>query len=198
MNLSHAGAVSQQSGDGAGDGELGGRIRSYRRMRKLTLRQVADHAGVTESFLSQLERGASGASVSTLRLVAEALGLRVADLFEDTGATGLSVLTADKRPVIHMSGFVKFMLTRRPLQNLEVFEGVVEPGASTTSREYQHGDSQELVYVLEGDVMLYLGDEEHRLAERDSIEYRSSLTHSLMNVGDIDARVLWIISPPSL
>jgi transcriptional regulator with XRE-family HTH domain len=198
VNLSNAGAATQQSGNGAGDGELGGRIRAYRRMRKLTLRQVADHAGVTESFLSQLERGTSGASVSTLRLVAEALGLKVADLFEDTGATGLSVLAADKRPVIHMSGFVKFMLTRRPLQNLEVFEGVLEPGASTTSQEYRHGDSQELVYVLHGDVMLYLGDEEHRLGERDSIEYRSSLTHSLMNVGDADARVLWIISPPSL
>jgi transcriptional regulator with XRE-family HTH domain len=196
--LSPAELSTTQSGNGSGDGELGGRIRAYRRMRKLTLRQVAVHAGVTESFLSQVERGASGASISTLRLVAEALGLRVADLFEDTGATGLGVLTADERPVIHLPGFVKYMLTRRPLQNLEVFEGVLRPRARTAGLDHKHGESQELVYVLVGEVLLFLGDQEHRLVACDSIEYLSSMTHSLMNVGDTDARVLWIISPPSL
>src|SRR5215469_16735121 len=61
--------------------DLGLRIRAYRRMRKMTLRQVAEHAEVSASFLSQVERGASGTSIPTLRLIAEALGLTLADLF---------------------------------------------------------------------------------------------------------------------
>jgi transcriptional regulator with XRE-family HTH domain len=187
------------NGSGGGDGDLGSRIRSYRRMRKLTLRQVAGHAGVTESFLSQVERGTSGASVATLRLVAEALGLRVADLFDEVAASGVRVLRADDRPTIHLPGVVKYMLTRRPLQNLEVLEGTLDPGASTGSRTYTHGDSQELLYVIAGDVvLLLLGDEEHRLGVSDCIEYRSSVSHTLTNVGAIPARVFWIISPPSL
>jgi hypothetical protein len=37
--------------------DLGLRIRAYRRMRKMTLRQVAEHAEVSVSFLSQVKRG---------------------------------------------------------------------------------------------------------------------------------------------
>jgi transcriptional regulator with XRE-family HTH domain len=178
--------------------KLGPRIRAYRQMRKITLRQVAEQAEVSVSFLSQLERGASGASIPTLRLIAEALGLTLADLFAVDPAPAHRVLRAAERPVIHAAGVDKFMLTRRPLQHLEVFEGVVHDGATVGGRSYSHGDSQELLLVLEGSVRLFLDDEEHALDAGDSIEYRSSLNHCVVNLSGTQARVLWIISPPSL
>lgn len=179
-------------------GDLGPRLRSYRQMRKMTLRQVAEVAEVSVSFLSQLERGASGASIPTLHVIAEALGLTLADLFSAEPPPAHRVLRAAERPVIHAAGVDKYMLTRRPLRHLEVFEGVVHPGASVGSRTHSHGDSQELLLVLEGSVRLDLGDEAHTLGSGDSIEYRSSLTHCVTNDTRASARVLWIISPPSL
>jgi len=178
--------------------DLGPRIRSYRQMRKMTLRQVAMEAEVSVSFLSQLERGASGASIPTLHLIAEALGLTLSDLFSAEPARAHRVLRAADRPMIQAAGVDKYMLTRRPLQHLEVLEGVVHPGAMVGSRTHSHGDSQELLLVLEGSVRLTLGDEEHALGSGDSIEYRSSLTHCVVNDTGQTARVLWIISPPSL
>ena len=179
--------------------EVGLRIRAYRQMRKLTLRQVAEHAEVSVSFLSQLERGASGASIPTMRLIAEALGLTLADLFSDEPASAHQVLRAADRPVIHATGVDKFMLTRRPLQHLEVLEGVVKPGGTVGSRSHSHGDSQELLLVLDGSVRLVLDETEHVMDAGDSIEYRSSSTHCVINVSETStARVLWIISPPSL
>jgi transcriptional regulator with XRE-family HTH domain len=177
---------------------LGPRIRSYRQMRKMTLRQVAEVAEVSVSFLSQLERGASGASIPTLHLIAEALGLTLSDLFSAEPAPAHRVLRAADRPVIHAAGVDKYMLTRRPLRQLEVLEGFVHPGGTVGSRTHSHGDSQELLLVLEGSVRLLLGDEEHALDSGDSIEYRSSLTHCVVNGSGTTARVLWIISPPSL
>jgi transcriptional regulator with XRE-family HTH domain len=177
---------------------LGPRIRSYRQMRKMTLRQVAEEAEVSVSFLSQLERGASGASIPTLHLIAEALGLTLADLFSAEPAPAHRVLRAAERPVIHAAGVDKYMLTRRPLQHLEVLEGVVHQDGTVGSRTHCHGDSQELLLVLDGSVRLLLGDEEHRLDRGDSIEYRSSLAHCVINDSGAAARVLWIISPPSL
>jgi len=179
-------------------GSLGPRIRAYRQMRKITLRQVAEQAEVSVSFLSQLERGASGASIPTLHLIAEALGLTLADLFSVDPAPAHRVLRAAERPVIHAAGVDKFMLTRRPLQNLEVLEGVLRDGARVGSRSHSHGDSQELLLVLEGSVRLILDDEEHALDSGDSIEYRSSSTHCVVNDSGTNACVLWIISPPSL
>lgn len=178
--------------------DLGLRIRAYRQMRKMTLRQVAGHAEVSVSFLSQVERGASGTSIPTLRLIAEALGLTLADLFSADQVPSHRVLRAAERPTIHASGVVKYMLTRRPLQHLEVFEGVMQHGAMIGSRTHAHGDSQELLLVLEGSVRLYLDEEEHVLDTGDSIEYRSSSTHCVINYSGATARVLWTICPPSL
>jgi transcriptional regulator with XRE-family HTH domain len=167
-------------------------------MRKMTLRQVAEHAEVSVSFLSQLERGTSGASIPTLRMIAEALGLTLADLFSDSDAPAHRVLRVADRPMIRAAAVDKYMLTRRPLQNLEVLEGVIDPHGTVGSRSHTHGDSQELLLVLTGPVRLLLDEDEHVLETGDSIEYRSSSTHCVINDGDAAARVLWIISPPSL
>jgi len=190
--------ATRESVTGSADAGLGHRIRSFRKMRRLTLKSVAAHAGISESFLSQVERGTSGASVATLRLIAEAIGLSLADLFSESGAPYHSVLRPQDRPAIHAPGVVKYMLTQRPLKELEVLEGEFEPGGSVGGPEHTHGDSQELLYVIDGTVELALGGETHRLTSSCSLEYRSSVPHCLTNVGDDTARILWIISPPSL
>jgi transcriptional regulator with XRE-family HTH domain len=186
------------AGTGVGDGSFGERIRAFRKMRRLTLKSVAAHAGVSESFLSQVERGNSGASVSTLKLIAEALGLSLSDLFSESPAPQHRVVTPEERPRILAAGVVKYMLTQRPLKELEVLEGEFEPGATTGGVEYTHGDSQELLYVIDGTVELTLGGETFLLTASCSMEYRSSVAHGLRNVGAETARLLWIISPPSL
>ena len=183
---------------GASDPDIGARIRAFRKMRRLTLKRVAAHAGVSESFLSQVERGTSGASVSTLRLIAEALGLSLSDLFSESDTPHHRVLRPQDRPRILAKGVVKQMLTARPLRELEVLEGEFQPGASTGGVEYTHGDSQELLYVLDGTVELMLGGERYTLTGGCTMEYRSSVAHGLTNVGTGTARLLWIISPPSL
>ena len=61
---------------------LGARIRSLRKNRTLTLRQLANKTSLSVSLISQIELGKSAASVATLRKLATALGVSLADLFE--------------------------------------------------------------------------------------------------------------------
>ena len=177
---------------------LGARVRGFRTARKLTLRQVAEKAGVSESFLSQVERGASGVSISTLHTIAAALGLTVADLFDDSNVSAHRVVHPEDRPMIQVPGVRKYMLTRQPLQGLEVLECEYEPGASTGGTGHSHGDSQELFVVLGGSLVVTIDGHAYEMTEGDSIEYRSSSSHAVTNVSDIAARGLFIISPPSL
>ncbi len=176
---------------------LGARLRAFRSVRKLTLRQVASRANVSESFLSQVERGVSSVSVSTLHSIATSLGITIADLFDESSSSYRVLRVAD-RPMISVSNVRKYMLTRPPLESLEVLECVYEPGSSTGGSENVHGESQELVLILEGSLIIKIGDEEHEMKMGDSIEYRSSLAHSATNVSTVMARALIIISPPSL
>ncbi len=178
--------------------DVGERLRAIRRLRRCTLRTVADRAGLSESFLSQVERGRASASIASLRRIAAALGVSVADLFEPSGPPRPRVLRRDQRPALAF-GILgrKYLLTPKPLHHLEVVVGELDLGGSTGAEPYAHGDSEELFLVLSGRVELQLEDELHELGPGDSIDYRSSTTHRVSNIGDEVAEVLWIISPPS-
>jgi transcriptional regulator with XRE-family HTH domain len=179
--------------------DVGERLRAIRRLRRATLRTVADRAGLSESFLSQVERGRANASVASLKRIAAALGVNVADLFEPNGSTGNPrVLRREARPNLAFGTLGrKFMLTPRPLENLQVIVGELDTGGSTGEEPYTHGDSEELLVVLSGHVSLQLGADVFELSTGDSIDYRSSTPHRLVNIGSDAAEVMWIISPPS-
>ena len=184
--------------DVAAEVDVGERLRALRRFRRCTLRTIAERSGLSESFLSQVERGRSSASIASLRRIAEALGVSIADLFEPEGLPGPRVLRRDERPALSF-GILgrKLLLTPRPLHHLEVFMGELEVGGSTGAQPYAHGDSEELFVVLSGTVQLELGGELFELESGDSIDYRSSTPHRVSNLGDELAEVMWIISPPS-
>src|SRR5437016_13246724 len=144
--------------------DVGERLRDIRRLRRATLRTIAERAGVSESFLSQVERGRASASVASLRRIAGALGVSVADLFDSSGPPRPQVLRRDERPSLAF-GILgrKLLLTPRPLHHLEVFMGELDPGGSTGVEPYAPGDSEELILVLSGSVQLELGGELHEL-----------------------------------
>ena len=182
----------------AAEVDVGERLRELRRFRRATLRTIADRSGLSESFLSQVERGRSSASIASLRKIAEALGVSMADLFGPDGVPGPKVLRRADRPALAFGVFgKKSLLTPKPLHHLEVFVGELEVGGSTGEQPYIHGDSEELVVVLSGSVQLELEGELFDLETGDSIDYRSSIPHRVTNTGQELAEVMWIISPPS-
>ncbi len=61
---------------------VGARIRTVRKERSMTLRQLAHKTVLSVSLLSQIEVGKSSASISTMRKVAAALGVPLAHLFD--------------------------------------------------------------------------------------------------------------------
>lgn len=177
---------------------LARRVKRFRQARRLSLRQLGEISGTTASFLSQLERGATGATTSTLMRIANAMGISIADLFDDRPRSTHRVLRKAERPAWpEASGYRKTMLSQRPIQDFEVFIGEFDVGGSTGPEQYTHGDSHEMLLVIAGEVEVYLADEIHRMSEGDCIEYTSSTPHRTVNCGQTVAVVQWIISPPT-
>ena len=178
--------------------DVGERLRAIRIARRRTLREVAGRAGLSESFLSQVERGRASASIASLRRIADGLGVSIADLFQPSGPERPRVLRRDERPSLAFGVLGrKMLLTTKPLHHLEVFVGELDPDGSTGAEQYAHGESEELFVVLNGTVRLELGDDVHELETGDSIGYWSSTPHRVSNIGGERAEVMWIISPPS-
>jgi transcriptional regulator with XRE-family HTH domain len=64
---------------------LGQFIRDQRQLAKLSLRELADRARVSNPYLSQIERGMHEPSVRVLKAIAAALGLPAATLLAEAG-----------------------------------------------------------------------------------------------------------------
>lgn len=60
---------------------IGETIRTYRKDKTLTLKQMARRTGLSVSLLSQIERAETSASISSLYKISVGLGVKVRDLF---------------------------------------------------------------------------------------------------------------------
>jgi transcriptional regulator with XRE-family HTH domain len=178
--------------------QLGTRIRSLRQARHLTLRDVAERAGVTESFLSQVERDVTSPSIATVHRIARALDLSIAQLFAEEGETGRVVRREARRRVAYKGlKAVDEFLTSNMSGRLQVIMSTIEPGGGTGADPYTHDSDEEVVVVLEGVLDLWVGDEHYVLREGDAITYPSRVPHWNVNHGTGHARVLFCITPPS-
>lgn len=178
--------------------QLGTRIRSLRQARHLTLREVADRAGVTESFLSQVERDVTSPSIATVHRVARALGLSIAQLFAEDAETGRVVRREARRRIAYPGlGAVDEFLTSNLAGRLQVIMSTIEAGGGTGADPYTHESDEETVIVLTGVLDLWVGDEHYVLREGDAITFPSRLPHWNMNRGEVPVSVLFCLTPPS-
>ena len=178
--------------------DLGARIRALRLARGSTLRQLAAQAGVTESFLSQVERGVASPSIASVQRIARALGRSIADLFATDDRAGIVVRAADRRRVAYQGlGAVDEFLTRATDGKLQVILSTIEPGGGTGDESYTHDSDEEVVVVLEGALDLWVGSEHYRLETGDAVTHSSRVPHRNTNPGPGVARVLFCITPPS-
>jgi transcriptional regulator with XRE-family HTH domain len=178
--------------------DLGARIRALRLARKATLRELAGRAGVTESFLSQVERGVASPSIATVQRIARALDQSIAELFAEKESVGLVVRAGERRRVAYPGlGAVDEFLTRSTNGRLQVILSTIEPGGGTGEEAYSHDSDEEVVVVLEGELDLWVGDEHYRLRAGDAVTLGSRVPHRNTNPGPEVARVLFCITPPS-
>jgi transcriptional regulator with XRE-family HTH domain len=178
--------------------QLGARIRALRHSRSMTLRELADAAGVTESFLSQVEREVASPSIASVQRIAGALGLAIAELFVEEPSRSQVVARAERRRIEYPGlGCVDEFLTNGLSGRLQVIMSTIAPGGGTGPEAYAHDSDEEVVVILEGSIELWVGDDHHVLQTGDAITYSSRVPHWNVNNGTIPAVVLFCVTPPS-
>jgi transcriptional regulator with XRE-family HTH domain len=204
---------------------IGERLASLRTDRGLRVVELARRAGVSPSLVSQIERGQSRPSVTTLVALAEGVGAPIDALFreaaqaaadEAAGATEAEepaerapapprpgedrfVVRLGRRATIEIEGGVRWeRLTPATLEGADVIELVYAPGAESHPALYRHPGT-EMVLVLSGTLDIVVGFERHRLEPGDSICFPSSTPHRYVNPGDETARAVTVLlhdTPP--
>ena len=178
---------------------FGEKIRLIRERKQLTLKAVAQQAGVSESLVSQIERGRVSPAIDTLLSLAQVLDIRLEYLFEEYNRHGsVKVIRADERRTIHEDTVVYEEVARPNEQDsqhsIESYLITVPPGGSTHRGHYGHL-GKELGYIIEGSARLRYEDKEYELNEGDSVHFSAGAPHTIENTGEGPLKALWVVSP---
>lgn len=173
---------------------LGARIRHARRLAHLTLTQVASKAACSESLISKIENGQATPSLATLHRIAVALDTNIATLTTEDAPRDSPVLRRGERAIVKTGGIsLERLVVPQRAGLLQANIHIVQPGAESDGQIVHVGE--EIGYVLEGELALFLGDEQHLIGPGDAFTFSSQVPHGYRNTGQTVARILWVNTP---
>jgi transcriptional regulator with XRE-family HTH domain len=177
--------------------EIGKNIKKIRKLKKLTIQNIAEKTSLTRSLLSQIENNKANPSIKSLYAIAMALGVPILSLFtEESGKHSSPVVRREERKTIitavpetefHM------LLPSTKKERVEFFHQVWHKGSSTLQPKNHSGI--EFGIVLKGELTIDYRDKVYVLRPGDSIYIECENMHVVTNSFDGDTETFWIEWP---
>lgn len=164
---------------------LGGRVRSVRTGRGLSLDALAGASGVSRSMISDVERGTKMPTVLVLARLATALGTTVSRLIgEDAPARVVVRRRAEQTAIVDAAGWERRILSPAlPGVEFEFIRTTVPAGVAIGSFPPHAPGSREWVAVETGSLTVTLDGVAYSLAAGDSLYYAGDVPHAYANHG---------------
>lgn len=167
-------------------------MRALRKAKGWTLKELSKRCGLSVSFLSQVERGQSTLSIVSLYTICDALGVPASELLSVPKPVS-TVLKDGEQPIIRLPNAditYRWLSGDFPGRVIEVLIGEFPPN-------YRHPlaahEGEEFGYVLEGKLILQIGEKRYHLEPGDSFHFPASLPHGYTTEAE-GARVLWALT----
>jgi transcriptional regulator with XRE-family HTH domain len=177
--------------------EISEKLRSLRKSKKMTLKDVADRAGCTGAYISQLEKGRANPSIATLKRIASVFNVKITDFFIEDDNEDEVVFRKNERVA---TGFdvgqavIESLVRSSENKRMQPLCNKIRPGGGSNG-EYTH-EGEEFGIVLAGELELTVGDRVYYIKEGDSFYFPSTKLHGFYNKGEGDVVVIWVTSPP--
>lgn len=181
--------------------DIGHKLRTIRKQRGLSQRELANRAGLTNGTISLIEQNRTSPSVASLKSLLDAIPISMAEFFS-------TLENADKPKVFYKaSEFTEIapasdgQLSLRQLGNaenhaLQVLHETYPPGADTGEEELSHV-GEEAGIVIRGSVELTVDGHVGILRKGDGYLFDSRLPHRFRNISKEICEVISACTPPS-
>jgi transcriptional regulator with XRE-family HTH domain len=175
---------------------IGERIKDIRKKNKKTISNVANAADVSNGLISRIENGRTIPSLPVLLNIINALEINVAEFFEGLpkpSELNYIVSRFEENAIIEKEddakGFVYKYIFGKQLSSIgfEAFLLEVQPNSQRGKVET---DAYEFKYMLSGECIYNIGEEEVLLKEGDSIFFDGRIPHVPFNRGSLSAKML--------
>ncbi|AXC49980.1 cupin domain-containing protein [Paracoccus suum] len=196
---SDAPSVAEADPERPDSDSLGARLRQRRKVRRLSIAEVARRAELSIGLISQIERGLTMPSVRSLGAICAALEMPVGWLFDAPGAPDESdiVVRRHQRRVLDLGvkGMAKELMTPDSCTGIQMMRLVIRPGGSTGETPYNHATGAKCGTVLSGALALEVDGEVHRIGAGDSFSFAATRMIRFWCAGDETTEVLWVVTP---
>ena len=134
--------------------KFGNKLRTMREKKKITSKEVADRAGVSESLISQIERNKVSPAIDTLLQIVEILGIDLEYLFQDFKKNrNVTLVHQSQRNRIVQGGVTYEQLVQTSPQvesehGIEAYLMTIAIGESSGSCEYILFDNKKTAFGI--------------------------------------------------
>lgn len=178
--------------------QIGRQLRERRKVRDLSLKDVAARAQVSVGLLSQVERGLSMPSVRSLGAICAALEMPVSWLFDrNTDNPAHIVVRRHQRRTLDLGakGLIKELMTPDSCSGIQMMRLLIRPGGSSGDTPYNHPSGSKCGTVLSGTLALEVNGVVNEIEPGDSFAFDAQEMIRFWAVGPNDADVLWVVTP---
>ena len=176
--------------------QIGAKIRNLRNQNGLTQEELADRTELTKGFISQMERGLTAPSVSTLLDIVECLGTNLSDFFHEENELQIVYPKEDyfEKEDEHKNS-ITWLIATAQSRSMEPILVQLQPGQSMPEDKPHEGE--EFGYVLDGEIRLHYGEDVYTVRKGDSFIFPAKRKHKISSACKKVSSILWISSPPS-
>ncbi len=174
----------------------GGRLKSLRLARGLTLEQLSRMAGVSKAMLSQIEQDKVNPTVAVMLKIARAMQLNISDLIDSPSRENIfRIIPASDDHYTFRSDPLCTIRTLSPLsleKSIEFYHLKLEAGGELQSEPHFPG-TEEFLHITRGQMSVASGDQTAEIKKGDSIHYRVDISHTLRNTARGPAEAYMIV-----
>jgi transcriptional regulator with XRE-family HTH domain len=182
---------------------IGEKVSSLRKLHNIEKEALAARAGLSLQQLESIESGALIPSLGVLIRITRALGVRIGTLLDDAVKDGPAVIRANEHKSTlsfstsesenreHLTFFS--LAPNKSSRHMEPFMIEINPNENNITKSSHEGE--EFIYVMDGTVTVYYGNDMIELQKGDSI-YLDSIVNHLVTTRYGKARILGIVYVP--
>lgn len=198
-----AGSARRRAGtaDASAMSPLGNQIRDLRLARGLSVAALAKAIGKSIGYVSQIERGRSEVSISTLKAISDELGVQISWFFQGydprvPSEHGYIVRREHRRRLdFPGTGIEEELLSPTLTGEAELILSTFAPGARSGDEPVSRMAEQS-GHVIEGQLELKVGNRRFTLRPGDSFRIGRGEPYTARNPGSVNSVSLWVIAPP--
>jgi transcriptional regulator with XRE-family HTH domain len=177
--------------------KIGERLKRLRMTNSLTQEELASRADLTKGYISQLENDATSPSIATLKDILDVVGVSMQEFFSET--TDEDIVFGKDARVQATDDDDKFRveLLVPGAQNREMDPVIVTLDPAGEMDEQPFHEGEEFGFVLLGKVQIRLDERLYTVKKDECFYFTSDKKHSVKNVGKGQAKILWVVTPPT-